>query len=264
MGKMRYSRDMKRYLNVFYFLLLIVSLASCASYTRHYAKTARQWQQHSPNPGLNLKHTMYLIGDAGNSSAQGSTPVLAYLKSKLVEESENSSVLFLGDNIYEYGMPPKEDTVKRQVAEHRIKAQLEILHEFKGRPIFIPGNHDWRGWGQSGLKSQEDFIESYLNSQRGKTEKDDWENYFLPDDGCSGPIAVELNNDLVVLVVDSQWWLGDSETEPRINQGCEARNQASFRFIFENMVRKYRNQQVVIAMHHPPYTYGPHGWSLYF
>lgn len=243
-------------------ILLIVLLTSCASYKQHYTKSARQWQVASPAADRKLMHTMYLVGDAGNSSTNGTTPVLAYLKAKLPAESENSSVLFLGDNIYEYGMPPSEDVKKREVAEHRITAQLEILNEFKGRPIFIPGNHDWRGWGQSGLKSQENFIEYYINSQRGVSDKDDWENYFLPDDGCSGPVAVELSNDLVVLVVDSQWWLGDSEEEPKINQGCEARNRASFRFIFENMVRKYRNQNVVIAMHHPLYTYGPHGGAF--
>lgn len=86
------------------------------------------------------------------------------------------------------------------------------------------------------------FVESYLNNRNGKSDKDHWENYFLPDDGCSGPEAVELSADVVVLVVDSQWWLADWDKEPGINEGCEARNHASFRFIFENMVRKYRNK----------------------
>ena len=156
-------------------------------------------------------------------------------------------------------MPPSEDVSNREIAEHRITEQLEILDNFKGRPIFLPGNHDWRGWGQKGLKRQENFIESYLNKKKGVEDKDDWENYFLPDDGCSGPEVVELNDEVVVLVVDSQWWLGDSDEEPKFNEGCEARNRASFKFIFENVVRKYKNQNVVIAMHHPLYTYGPHG-----
>ncbi|HEY5826239.1 MAG TPA: metallophosphoesterase, partial [Cyclobacteriaceae bacterium] len=124
-----------------------------------------------------------------------------------------------------------------------------------------PGNHDWRGWGLKGIKDQEKYIESYLNQRRGKENKDDWENYFLPDDGCSGPQAVELNDDVVILVVDSQWWLADWDKEQKLNEGCEARNRASFKFIFENMIRKYRNKNVVIAMHHPLYTYGPHGGS---
>lgn len=240
-------------------ILVLLVVVSCATFKRKYAKSARQWEQNSPPETLVLKHTMYLVGDAGNSLPNGSTPVLTYLKTKLATEPKNSSVLFLGDNIYEYGMPPSEDSSKRDVAEHRITAQLEALNDFKGRPVFVPGNHDWRGWGQRGLKRQENFVENYLNKQRGLTDKDDWENYFLPDDGCSGPEVVELNDDVVVLVIDTQWWLEDSDEEPKINDGCEARNKASFRFIFENVVRKYRNQNVVIAMHHPLFTHGPHG-----
>ena len=260
MGKNSYRRNIKRNLFFLHFTALLFLVVSCATYKRQYSKGAKQWQQNTPSAELVLNHTMYLVGDAGNSLPVGSTtPVLAYLKTKLATEPENSSVLFLGDNIYENGMPPKEDIANREVAEYRITAQLDILNNYKGRPIFIPGNHDWRGWGQRGLKRQENFVESYINNQRGKTDKDDWENYFLPDDGCSGPEVIELNDDLVVVVVDSQWWLGDSDEEPKINEGCEARNKASFRFIFENIVRKYRNQNVVIALHHPLFTYGPHG-----
>ena len=250
---------MKRILFILYFSVFLVLAFACATYKKQYSRSGRNWQGDPPMPSTGLSHTMYLVGDAGNSGAGGTTSVLKYLKSKLSTESESSSILFLGDNIYENGMPPSEDVSMREIAEHRITEQLEILDNFKGRPIFLPGNHDWRGWGQKGLKRQENFIESYLNKKKGVEDKDDWENYFLPDDGCSGPEVVELNDEVVVLVVDSQWWLGDSDEEPKFNEGCEARNRASFKFIFENVVRKYKNQNIVIAMHHPLYTYGPHG-----
>ena len=234
-------------------------MASCASYKTRYAKDVANWKREELPSNRTLKHTMYLLGDAGKPTLMGSTPVLRYLRPQLEAESKNSSVLFLGDNIYEYGMPPQEDVEARKQAEININAQLDILNGFQGRPIFVPGNHDWRGWGLSGLKDQEKYIENYLNTRRGKEDKEEWENYFLPDDGCSGPSVVELNDNVVVIVIDSQWWLADWDEEPKMNEGCEARNRASFKFIFENVIRKYRNKNVVIAMHHPMYTYGPHG-----
>ena len=240
----------------------LVLASSCATYKKNqYAKDV-DWKLSGPDKGAQPTHTMYLIGNAGNDSPGNQSPVLKYLKSRLTAESKNSSVLFLGDNIYENGMPPKEDSVLRQEAEYRINAQLQTLDDFKGRPIFLPGNHDWRGWGLKGLKREENYIENYLNSRRGKTDKDEFENYFLPDDGCSGPEVVELNDQLVVLVVDSQWWLTDWDKEPTINDGCDVKNRATFKFVFENLVRKYKNKNVVIALHHPPYTYGEHGGNF--
>jgi hypothetical protein len=243
-----------------YILVAIIFVASsCASYRQQYAKEAQNWEQSAPDPKKAVKHTMYLIGDAGNDSPEHHAPVLAYLKTQLAKETESSSAVFLGDNIYEYGMPPKEDSANRSVAEYRITSQLETLNDFKGRPVFVPGNHDWRGWGRKGLSRQENFVESYLNKRRGKTDKDSWESYFLPKDGCSGPEVVELNDNVVLIVVDSQWWLTDWDKDTKINEGCEIRNRDTFKFNFENIVRKYRNKNIVIAMHHPPYTYGPHG-----
>lgn len=243
----------------FYSTLLIGLLASsCASLKTKYSSDAAGWENAAPAADLTLTHTMYLIGDAGNAWADA-VPVLDYLEPVLAKESKNSSVVFLGDNIYEYGMPPKENEKARAAAEYNITAQLKILDKFDGRPVFIPGNHDWRGWGLKGLNEQEKFIEKYLNNRKGKEDKDDWENYFLPDDGCSGPEAVEFNDDVVLLVIDTHWWLTDWDKDPKINEGCESRNRATFKFVFENAVRKYRNKNLVIAMHHPMYTYGPHG-----
>src|SRR6188768_3471898 len=241
------------------FIVLLILVCSCASYKKQYSKKVKGWDQVGPSASLKLSHTMYLVGDAGNASLKFDPPILKYLKTKLPAESKNSSIIFLGDNIYEYGMPPVEDSVARRGAEYAITAQLEILNDFKGHPMFVPGNHDWRGWGLKGLKRQEDFVESYLNQHRGKGDEDDWENYFLPDNGCSGPEVVELNDQVVVIIVDTQWWLADWDNEPKLNEGCEARNRATFKFVFENVVRKYKNKNVVIAMHHPLYTYGPHG-----
>lgn len=242
-------------------VLLLIGISvftCCASYKKQYSREGKQWQldtvlQHQPT------HVMYLVGDAGNDSPEKPAPVLTYLSKKLGYESDKSSIVFLGDNIYEYGMPPKEDSAKRAVAEYRITSQLEALDNFQGRPVFVPGNHDWRGWGLKGLKRQEKFVEKYLNSRHGKKDKDDWENYFLPDNGCSGAEVVELDSSLVLLVIDTEWWLRDWNKESGMNEGCEVKNRATFAFTFENLLRKYRNKNVVVAMHHPLWTYGSHG-----
>ena len=237
--------------------LLILCLNSCANYGLNVAHDKQDWEEHFPDSSLAITHTMFLIGDAGNSLPDQIAPPLALLEKMLANRTDSASVLFLGDNIYPRGLPPKRFGAERKLAEDRLLAQLKILDNKKVRPIFMPGNHDWRTYGLKGLRRQEDYVEEYFN--KGIADEDDWENYFLPDRGCGGPELVEINDNLVVIVMDSQWWLLDWNKEPRINDGCEAKSRKIFAFLFEEMVRKNRHKNIVIAMHHPPYSNGTHG-----
>lgn len=200
---------------------------------------------------------MFLIGDAGEMAIDEQLPSLQLLKQKLAASDENSSVIFLGGNVHPNGMPRKGKKKKRALAEYQLDAQLDVLDDFKGRIIFIPGRYDWRKYGLKGVRRQEKYIEKKLN--KGIEDPDDWDNYFFPDHGCSGPEVVEINDQLVVVVVDSQWYLGDWDAEPEINDGCEIKSRKDFVFHFEEVVRKYRNKNVVIAVNHPIYSYGPRG-----
>ena len=178
-------------------ILLTISLLfifqSCGNYKLNYSKDVKDWESKQPDEQLQLKHRMYLVGDAGGAPMGESVPVLKYLKTQLHQEGKNSSIVFLGDNIYPDGMPAKSHEEERKLAEHRIDKQLEILEGYDGEIVFIPGNHDWYS-GLKGLHRQEDYVEKALNEQRGITDEDDYKNYFLPDNGCSGPEVVEIND----------------------------------------------------------------------
>jgi hypothetical protein len=176
-------------------------------------------------------------------------PAVQYLGQTLKGAPANSSVIFLGDNIYPDGMAPKPMKEERALDEHRLKVQVDILKEFKGRPFFVPGNHDWYTHGLKGVKRQRKFIEEHLGRN----------DVFFPEPGCGGPVEVKLNDDLVLILVDSQWWLGDWAGEPEINDGCEAKSRQDFKLLFEEAIKGNRSGNVVIAMHHPLYTHGPHG-----
>jgi hypothetical protein len=250
---------MKSILSKFSFLFFLSIIGnSCANYKLNIAPEAASWESLQPPNDSQLKHRMYLVGDAGKANLGETTPVLKYLKSRLAEEGEQSSIIYLGDNIYPDGMPGKESK-ERELAEHRLTNQLEILDNFKGQPIFIPGNHDWNN-GLKGLARQEKFVNKYLN--KGIEDDDDWETFFYPEGGCPGPEVLEINDQLVVIVIDSEWWLADWDKEPKIHDGCEVKNKFMFKFLFENAVRKYRNKNVVVALHHPLYSNGPHGGNF--
>lgn len=239
-------------------LLLVFSLlfiiSSCANYKLNYTKEVENWEQNAPDPSLSIAHSMFLIGDAGGVPSGEEGPALKLLKTKLKAAGEKSSVLFLGDNIYSDGLAPKSETAERQEDESRLISQLEALDEYPGRPFFIPGNHDWYTYGLDGVKRQKKFIEEYL----------DRKNVFYPDPGCGGPEEIEINDDLVLVIIDSQWFLSNWDGETEINNGCDAQSREVFKLLFNDAIKGNRSKNIVVAMHHPLYTNGPHGGQFTF
>jgi hypothetical protein len=179
---------------------------------------------------------------------------LKLFKRKLDSADENSTVIFLGDNIYPAGMPdPIDSTEAYFKAKNDIDAQLKTLENFKGKPIFIPGNHDWYTEGLIGLKREQEYVQEALDS----------DEVFFPEDGC--PLkAIEVNDDIAIITIDTEWYLTNWNKRPDINTGCEIRSRDRFWLELEDAIKDNRQRTTIIAMHHPMFTYGQHGGQFTF
>lgn len=219
-------------------------LSSCATYRPKYAVPQPQEtiaQERQPI------HTFYLIGDAGLSPSGGMNPVLQRFRDRLDQADANSTAIFLGDNMYPKGLP-KEDAASYETAKGQLDAQLATLSTFPGQPLFIPGNHDWYSQGIEGLKRQEQYVERALKRK----------DVFLPEDGC--PLKVEtLSEELVLMVVDSEWYLANWDRTPAINDDCEIKSREAFWNELGSEIKKHAGKTILLALHHPVFTYGEHG-----
>lgn len=239
---------MKNTLRFWISTLIISLLYSCASYKTQYSNDQKGWQN-LQLPNKPLQHQVFLIGDAGGDKNGKPVETLKIIEQKLKEVGKNSSVIFLGDNIYPHGLPAK-GAPSRKTAENNLKAQLDILKEFKGEIFFIPGNHDWEAVdGVEGVRRQEEFVQDYLD--RGDT--------FIPDDGCSGPEVEDLSDNTVLIAIDSQWYLENWDHEEDINNDCEFRTRELFLRELEDKIKDNRSKNIILAMHHPLNTNGRHG-----
>lgn len=191
--------------------------------------------------------TLYFIGDAGKESTSGNT--LDIVKHYLDQSDSSSAIVFLGDNIYPVGMPDL-NSPGRKNAEDAINSQMDIVKDFKGKTIFIPGNHDWkqgRAEGPDYLQRQENYIEGYL--QKG--------NVFLPDGGCPGPVEIPLNDQAVLIVIDTEWWLFQHDKPGSAE--CDIQDDADFILQLKYALLRNKNKQIIVAAHHPLYSDGIHG-----
>jgi len=205
----------------------------------------------------NPTHSIFLIGEVGANLKTKTNSTLQLLQKHLDQADENSTVLFLGNNVGRQGMPSKEDEKSRAKAEMKLDAQMAVLENFKGQPIFISGNKDWKRYGVKGLLRQEKYIETALN--KTIEDEDKWNNYFLPNRGCPGPEVVEINEKLVVIVIDSHWWLLDWDENPNVNSDCEVKSRAAFGVVLAATIKDHKNKNIVFATHHSFESTGPHG-----
>ncbi|WP_282039448.1 metallophosphoesterase [Saccharicrinis aurantiacus] len=196
-------------------------------------------------------YTLFMIGDAGEDTTQ-SMPVLNLVKKDLLNyDAQKSGVIFLGDNIYPEGLRKKKSK-HRAEDESRLNAQLNVVTNFDGDAIFIPGNHDWDRYGEKGLKAikrQEKYVTEYLGSKKS----------FLPKNGCPGPEVVKLAPGLVMIVIDTQWWVHRFERSTGLEDNCDCRNEEELMVLLKDKLKKYRNHHIIVAAHHPLYSNGEHG-----
>lgn len=200
-----------------------------------------------PDPS-NLTYSVFLIGDAGEyKSARDNVLKLATKQLKIA--GEKSTVVFLGDNIYQKGLP-QEDDPDRKYMEGKLTPQLDVIKNSPGDGYIIPGNHDWyksKEKGLAAIKEQGKFTTNY--TENGEV--------FLPKDGCPGPIEVQLAEDIILVMIDSQWPL-HKYNKPGIGSNCRYQTVEEMQQGIDDIINVNLTKKLIVAAHHPIYTYGNH------
>ncbi|MBW3517863.1 metallophosphoesterase [Flavobacterium sp. NKUCC04_CG] len=231
---------------VFSVIFLVLLLNSCATHKKQYGSAVVDPFETVTTDSANIAHTFYLIGDAGNAEESKAKRALALFSMRLSHANKNSTLLFLGDNIYPRGMPAM-DAVDRKLAERKIDEQIALAKDFKGKSVFINGNHDWYN-GYDGVVQQANYITEKLSDKKA----------FLPRKTC-GFERLKISDEVVLLVIDSEWFLQDWDKHPKINENCSIKTREDFFEELRSELNKNQNKTIVIAMHHPVYSNGSHG-----
>ncbi len=198
---------------------------------------------------LERPYEIFLIGDTGAISTSGPDIVLETLKAHLSED-QHSAVVFLGDNVYPRGLPPKGHILRKN-AELVLDKHYEAFKNYGGKLIFIAGNHDWNKGRRDGVeyvKRQEKYLEKLFEGK----------NTFLPSNGCPGPAEVIMNTNIAIIAIDTQWWM-QSERQLGKENGCRVSSEAEFFEHLEALLEKNKDKHTLIIGHHPVYSYAIHG-----
>ncbi|WP_423737317.1 BamA/TamA family outer membrane protein [Chitinophaga caseinilytica] len=196
-----------------------------------------------------IQQRIILIGDAGEMR-NGINPVVDAVRRNFKLNEGRYTVLFLGDNVYPLGLP---SPLAKNFPEARaiLDYQVNLVRGTEAKGIFVPGNHDWSkhrpdGWRQ--IRNQQQYIDSL------KLPNVD----FLPKDGCPGPLAVPLGDDVMLIVMDSEWWLYPG-AKPGLESSCDQKTEDEVLAEIKDIAAANPGKLLVFAAHHPLRSHGIHG-----
>lgn len=202
-----------------------------------------------------IAHRILLVGDAGKLKDGKNHPELILMKQLFNLNDGHTTVVYLGDNVYQVGLPDAESKAfpeKKKVLD----SQVDAVRDTKANAWFIPGNHDWDKGRKDGLEQiQRQF--KYIQSLQLPNV------HFAPEDGCPGPVEVPLNDQVVLLIIDSQWWF-QREGRPGTSSDCDCKTEEELELALKDALYRNRNKLVVFAAHHPFKTNGEHGGYFRF
>jgi hypothetical protein len=195
-----------------------------------------------------ISQRIVLVGDAG-SLTNGKHPVVDAIK-QVVKLDKKTTVLFLGDNLYDSGLPD-DQSAQYQAAKAVLDSQLSVVEGTQARVIMIPGNHDWNNGARDGYETiiREQIYVDLLNKPNVQ---------FYPKDGCPGPVEVDLGNDVTLVIFDSQWWIHPYD-KPGVESDCDYKTPQEVLTQLTDIVTRKSKNLVLLACHHPFKSNSVHG-----
>ena len=128
-----------------------------------------------------IDHRLILLGDAG--AVERDDLVMTQLTRVASElDSVDVTVVFLGDNIYEHGLPPTDHN-DYELARTRLEIQIDAALASGASALFIPGNHEDDMGGRNAVRRQAQYIRTYSKGRSSATTS-----------GCSNSVLRQSAN----------------------------------------------------------------------
>lgn len=161
-----------------------------------------------------------------------------------------TTAMYLGDNIYPHGMGLQGSPEEKET-QQIMRSQYEPLRAAGAPVYFIPGNHDWDRMGPKGLekiKRQWQFLEDQNDSLL----------HLVPANGCPDPVVINVSDSLVIVAMDSEWWLFPFKKD-NPDADCNCNTSREVLTSLQEILYKNRYKVILLATHHPFQSYGTHG-----
>lgn len=189
-----------------------------------------------------VTHSVFLWGNTPPQSTAYLT-LIESLKTNMSATHPNT-LLVLGDIT--------EQDKQGNINIEKLQVYQELSNLKQTETYITGGDRDWNNSGKNGLQNIK-FIEKYLEKEL-KLKK-----AFVPSDGCPGPKVIDINDSLIVIAINSQWFIHPFDKPTSPDTDCSTLSPADFYEELEEILDNNDDKNIIIMAHHPIYSSGQYG-----
>ena len=223
----------------------LIFVLSCASYKPFVNEEVAS----TTSPAVSVEKALYFLGGQASSDNEG-TKILAHLREQLQSDGKRGNLALVGNLTAKKGL---SDSLNDDSARARasLDQYIELLNATGGKTIITTGYEDWAAGGLRGYQHVLN-LEQYLENEV------DNGNVYLPTGACPGPEEIYLDDDVVVMAINTQWMIHGWQ-KPFEAEGCDVKEEADFLLNLDNALKQNQHKKVVIVGSHPIFSNGRYG-----
>lgn len=197
-------------------------------------------------------HHIFVIGNTADIPDEELLNYSAALHEMLAKVQDPFTLIYNGD----LSRQKKFDQNALNYDSIRISTLVSAAHFPNGRQILIPGDGDWLNSGEDGWK--------YFQQLEKIIEKSFDRVNWIPGKGCPGPKDILLDDHLMLLGINTQFWNHPFERPTPTEAECEISRDGDFVEALEDKIDDAGNKNVIIVGHYPLLSNGIYGGRTSF
>ena len=190
-------------------------------------------------------HSVYLVSNL--IDINNNDEFLLNIQHILSEQSEKFTFIINGDIVNsKFEKNFKKDSI-------RVANLFKSLSKYEnGNFIIIPGERDWDHSGKNGLKNVKK-LEKIIKSLELENVK------WAVKKGCPGPKEFELDDNLLLITINTQWWNHPFDVPGPVDGDCKIATTDDFKEELEDLLNENPDINIIIAGHYPIISNGVYG-----
>lgn len=192
-----------------------------------------------------VNHRVYLLGNTVDINLESE---FYNNLAQLLNKEDPFTVLINGDLI-----DTKTSKIPTSLDSLKIRKLLEVVAGLdNGQVIIIPGDRDWASSGKKGWESA-NKLQKMIKSMKVKNVK------WAISKGCPGPDLIELDENLILVSINTQWWNHPFDKPDPSTAECKFSTERDFLIELENIIEDTEDKNIIVAGHFPLKSLGEYG-----